>query len=259
MNDDGRSKLPLPPIVVKRGDRLRWLRREKVFYVLASNGLKICRNGDFFRSCAPARRWPAGLAEQKPFLVPKFPKLSRRLFERVVGFFDRIAELHGSEAAVLLVWNRSKNRVGLLVPEQTGTVLETLVGKDIALGLEYFPPTDLGEDLVVFGDIHSHVTHAAYASATDKDDESFRAGLHVVVGRIDQEPPDLHVEAVADGARFVLDESDVLGGYRKRRTDFPESWLTKIKIERRLRIVWPKPATSYTYPSPHWNDRGWGR
>ena len=256
MKDNGRPKLPRTPIVVKRKGRLRWPQGEQIFYVLASNGLKICRDGEFFRSCAPARGWPPGLAKQEPFLIPRFPKLPQRLFERVVGYFDRIAALHGSEAAVLLVWNRAKKRVGLLVPEQTGTMLETWKGDDIALGLEYFPPTDLAEDTVVFGDIHSHLHWSAYASATDKEDESFRPGLHIVVGRIGEEPPELHIEAVADGTRFVLEESEVIGGYEKRRFDFPDSWLEKIKIVVRPKIAWPPTTTAPRYTGGRWSDRG---
>lgn len=256
MTDDGRPRLPITPIVVKRKGRLRWPRGERAFYVLAKNGLKICRNGEFFRSCAPARTWPPGLSEQQPFLIPRFPKLPRRLFERVVGFFDRIQELHGSEAAVLLVWNRPEKQVELLVPEQTGTMLETSKGADIALGLEYFPPADLEEDRVVFGDIHSHLNWSAYASATDKEDENYRPGLHVVVGRLREEPPELHVEAVADGTRFVLEESDVIAGYERRRFDFPEAWLEKLKISRRPKIAWPAATVAPKYSPGKWNDGG---
>ena len=257
MTDAFDSRYPLPPVVIKREDDAGWLEEEPVFYVLGRNGLMICRNGEFFRSAAPARAWPPGLAEQESFLVPQFPKVPRRLFERVVGFFDRINELHGSEAAVLLVWDRENRKVVLMVPEQTATTLETWSGKDVAIGVEYYPPTDLAPDHVVFGDIHSHATSAAYASATDKDDEEYRAGLHVVVGKINQDPPDIHVEAVADGTRFTLVESEVLGGYRHRRYDFPATWLDQVKIDRRPKVVWaPAPkASSYGYSWPSWDDR----
>jgi hypothetical protein len=259
MNNDGKAKIPTTPVVVKRSADQGLPQKEQVFYVVARNGLMMCRNGEFFRSCAPARSWPPGLAEQESFLVPRFPMLSRRLFERVVGFFTRIADLHASEAAVLLVWDRTKKQVGLLVPEQTATVLETWSGKDVAIGIEYFPPTDLGTDMVVFGDLHSHVYSSAYASVTDRDDEEFRAGLHVVVGKLDQELPDIHVEAVADGTRFKLEESDVIGGYRHPRYDFPATWLDKVKIDRKPKVVWAplpanSPAGSAGYSYPRWDD-----
>ena len=58
-------------------------------------------------------------------------------------------------------------------------------------------------NLTLFGDIHSHVDEPAYASGTDKWDERYRAGLHIVVGRLGQEPPELHIEAVR-GVQIAL-------------------------------------------------------
>lgn len=231
MTDGPPPDLPEIPILVRRGHSPRWLKHEPVFYMMAENSLMVCRNNEFFRSCVPARAWPPGLAHQKSFLKPKFPKLSRRLFERVVGFFHRIEGLYGSEAGALLVWDRESGRVGVNIPAQTATVVRSYTGHAYPIGLEYFPPTDLGENLVILGDIHSHARLPAYSSGTDIDDESFRPGLHVVVGRLHQEPPDIHVEAVADGTRFLLAQKDVIGGYRCRRYDFPDSWIGKVEVD----------------------------
>ena len=83
----------------------------RLYYVVARDGLFIGRNHEFFRSCVPARRGPGDLAEQRPFLEPSFPVLDQELLEQIVGFFDRIAELHASEASVLLAWDRAEERV----------------------------------------------------------------------------------------------------------------------------------------------------
>ena len=164
MTDLSPPDLPEVPILVKRGNSPRWLRREPVFYMMAKGSLMVCRNHEFFRSCVPARTWPPGLARQESFLKPKFPKLARRLFERVVGFFHRIEGLHGSEAAALLVWDRERRRVGVQVPTQTATVVRSLSGRAYPIGLRYFPPTDLPRNLVVLGDVHSHARLPAYSS-----------------------------------------------------------------------------------------------
>jgi hypothetical protein len=241
-------------VLVKESEKLAWLGREPVFYVLAKNSLMICRNHEFFTSCAPARTWPPGLAPQEAFLSPEFPKLGRPLFEQVVGFFDRVFTLHGAEAAVLLVWDGEKRRAGVYVPDQTATVLKTWKGGKHAIGLEYFPPTNLGSHLVVYGDVHSHADMAAYCSYTDAEDERYRAGLHVVVGRVDKDPPEVHVEAVADGTRFALEKEDVLEGYRERRLAFPESWLEKVKVEVRSSVYASAAKTGKSWSS----GDGWG-
>jgi hypothetical protein len=191
----------------------------------------------------PAQRGPSGLQEQDSFLTPRFPTIPRGLFERAIGFFDRVAELHGSEAAVLLVWDRSEQRVRLVVPEQTATISRAWDGYRSPIGVHYVPPTDLPRSWVPFGDVHSHVHLPAYASSTDKADETHAAGLHVVVGRIQYEPPEIHVEAVVDGKRFALDAADVIEDYRQRRTNVPQRWLERVQVETQTYGWWAGSAS----------------
>ena len=129
------------------------------------------------------------------------------------------------------IWDRGEQRVRLVVPEQTATIYRAWDGYRSPIGVHYHPPTDLPQDWIPFGDIHSHVNMAAYASGTDKDDETHAAGLHIVVGRIQKEPPEIHVEAVADGTRFALDASDVIEDYEKRQLDVPQEWIDRVRIE----------------------------
>jgi hypothetical protein len=82
------------------------------------------------------------------------------------------------------------------------------------------------------------VDYSAYASTTDKADETHAAGLHVVVGRISEEPPDIHVEAVVDGTRFELDASRVIEGYCCRRTDVPVKWIDRVNVKEILPGWW---------------------
>jgi hypothetical protein len=232
MKTNERSDAPLVPVVLKTKRESSWLEQEPIFYVVGRDGLHVCRNHEFFRSCVPAVGGPSELEEQGSFLKPRFPRIPRRIFERAVGFFDRVADRHGSEAAVLLAWDRKARRVRLVVPQQTATMSGGWRGsRGTPIGVHYVPPADLPRGWVPFGDIHSHVNFAAYSSYTDRHDETHSAGLHVVVGRIHREPPEIHVEAVVDGVRFALDAADVIEDYRKRQTQVPEAWLERVKIE----------------------------
>jgi len=237
-----KNGLPETRILVKREPELAWP-ADSTFYVLSRDGVFICRNHEFFRSCAPARGFPSELAEQGRFLQPRYPKLSRRAFERVVGFFARIGAEHNAEAAVLLAWDRRRRRVRLIVPEQVATVGKSWSGTNYPIGLRYERPKDLAPDEFVFGDIHSHVNLAAYASGTDVADEEHLPGLHIVVGRIDEEPPQIHVEAVVDGTRFRLGPEETIGGYRKRCLDVPQAWIDRVKIEESS-FSWYFPSSS---------------
>ncbi|MBW2274718.1 MAG: hypothetical protein JRG96_15735 [Deltaproteobacteria bacterium] len=222
------------PVLLKTTEKSVGPPDERLFYLVARDGLYLCRQHEFFRSCVRANSGPSELAPQEPYFEPRFPQIPRDAIERAVGFFSRIADLHRSEAAVLLAWSRSERRVEIVVPHQTATVSESASGYRYPIGVHYDPPTDLPEDWVVFGDVHSHVDYAAYASHTDVQDELHSAGLHIVVGRIQSEPPELHVEAVVDEKRFVLQPEQVLEGYRARRAEVPDDWIdqVEVKIER---------------------------
>jgi proteasome lid subunit RPN8/RPN11 len=224
-------QLPLIPIYLKLDDAADWP-PDKTFYVLSRDGLFLCRNHEFFSSCVRADRWPGELAGQQPFLKMSYPRLSRRMIEQVVGFFDIIASYYDSEAAVLLLWNRDTRQVELVVPKQTGTVGTSYYGSRYPLDLAYeIPP--LPKHQMLIGDIHSHVDGPAYASWTDKADESYRPGLHLVVGRIQQEPPEFYCAVTADGGRFeVKDLALVMESYQeRRRSEVPEEWIDQVSVE----------------------------
>jgi hypothetical protein len=232
-----------PMLVTKTHPELTWPEGERIFYLLAQEGLFICRDTEFFRSCVPARRGPSGLSSQQAFLAPRFPRIPRALFESAVGFFDRIAELHGSEAAAIWVWDRREREVRMVVPDQTATIYRAWDGYRSPIGVLYHPPTDLPAHWIPFGDVHSHVDGAAYASGTDKHDEEHGAGLHIVVGRISRDPPEIHVEAVADGQRFALRPGDVIEDYQQRNCDVPREWIDRVGVEE-SRSYWYSESAS---------------
>ncbi len=219
----------LTPLYVKTRPDFAWP-DDAVFYLMTGDGLFLCRNHPFFSSCVPAKRWPSELAYHDPFLVPRYPKLSRRQIEEVVGFFARVATLHGSEAGVIIAWDRTNECTQLIAPEQVATISRNRWGDTFAIGLDYETPP-LPADWSIIGDIHSHVDMAAYSSHVDQTDEKHRAGLHIVVGRIHREPPDFHIEAVVDGNRFTLEPDQVFDGYRRRRASFDSDWLNKIRVK----------------------------
>ena len=220
----------LTPIYIKPRADTAWP-EDSVFYMLTGSGLFLCRNNQFYQSAVPAPRSPVELAKQESFLAVRYPKVSRRLMEYIVGYFDCVADTHGTEAAVLLAFNKTTRRVQIVVPDQVATVTRNGWGTVFPIGVEYEIPANLSPELTLIGDVHSHVDSAAYASYIDKHDETYRPGLHIVVGRLNCEPPEFHIEAVTDGTRFTVEQDMVLGGYGQRRTDIPEAWMEKITVQ----------------------------
>ena len=201
------------------------------FYLLARNGLFFCRNHAFFESDVLCSKGPGWLLEHDEQCQFNFPKIKKTMLERIVGFFSRICEIHGSEAVVLLCWNRKEHQYRILVPDQEATVWESHGGLRSALDVRYTVPLVLPPGHLLVGDIHCHGTGAAYSSFTDRDDERYRTGFHVVVGRIEEEPPRFHLEFTVDGKRIPARFADLFEGYRRRRSGVPRKWLEKVHVQ----------------------------
>ena len=222
----------LTPVYLKTDEDTPWPTDEKAFYMLTADGLFLCRNHPFFQSSVVADCWPTELAKHKAFIKLNYPKVPQRLLERVAGFFSIIARRYASEAALLLAWDRNTKTVLPIVPAQCGTVGENWHGEPFPIDVQYEIP-DLPPNLMLIGDIHSHVYGPAYSSATDREDELHRPGIHIVLGRLHEEPPDTHVEVTADGVRFRVNHLDaVLAGYRRRREhEVPQEWIDKLTVK----------------------------
>ncbi len=243
-----RDDLPLiTPIYIKKSMAMR-PPTDPVYYLLTSNCLYLCRNHPHYQSCVPAPRWPTELAPHAASLAARFPPIPQDQFERICGFFGHMSEEHRAEAIVLLAWDSIDQMVRTIVPQQVSAVSGGNWGRGYPIGVKYRFPQNLPKHWTVFSDIHSHCTMAAYASQTDQHDEEHSPGLHVVVGHIQREPPQVHVEAVVDGARFRLPASTVLADYGGRRTDFPAEWLERVSVETLDGTpVWPAPAGQDTW------------
>jgi proteasome lid subunit RPN8/RPN11 len=141
-----------------------------------------------------------------------------------------VARCFTAEAGVLLVWNSLRQQIEVLVPDQVAHVEITANGQRLPIDLQYEIPADVKPPLRIVGDVHSHVYSPAYSSAQDRRDEQFRPGLHVVVGRLDEEPPQFHAEYVVDGTRFDVSLDQVMEGYTARAEHVLPSWLQRVRI-----------------------------
>lgn len=205
------------------------------FYWLTQDGAYLCRNHPFFVTDVPTRRAVKALAPHAAQCLVRYPKVPALTLEYVVGFFARVYELHHSESVVLLLWDLDKQRYRVHVPEQEATVYRSWGGERSPVDVRYQVPKSLPARHLLVGDIHCHGNMAAYSSGTDVADERYRDGIHAIVGRIEREPPEFHLEMAVDGHRFELEPEHWFAGYRQRRAFARPEWLEKVKIkEERL-------------------------
>lgn len=234
--------MPIPVYLKTTADMPR--PEDPEFYLLTRTGSFLCRNHPFFTSDVPTKRPIRALAEHAPSLEVRYPKVKKSVLEAVVGFFSRVYDLHSSESVVLLVWDLREQRYRLVVPPQEASVWQSYGGRRSPQDVRYRVPA-LPPGQLLVGDIHSHGNMPAFASYQDAMDEVHRDGMHVVVGKLDAEPPQFHVEMAIDGYRFELPFTEFFDGYEARRKFVPKEWLKQVKIRvegsvgLRSDWVWP--------------------
>lgn len=243
------------PIYIKENADDPWP-EDKVFYMLASNGLFLCRDHEFYRSCAAVKKWPSELADQRAYLEPTFPSLSKQTMQEIVGFFGEMARQHQCEVGVYLVHDKTTGEVLVKVPKQLSTVSEGWNNTRYPIGMKYDSLDPLPAHQAILGTVHSHVYQAAYSSGIDIHDEVDKPGMHLVVGRLDQDPPDFHAEAVVDGMRFPLDVFSVIDDYQSP-AEFPEEWMDQVTVKVNPRwnsASYSSYSSTKTYDMPRYED-----
>jgi proteasome lid subunit RPN8/RPN11 len=210
------------PIYIKRDKDMPWP-KDKMFYILSADGLLLCRNHEWFKSASVVKGGPSELENQTPFVEVNFPRIPGLLIGKAVSFFRAIEKEHHWESALLLVYDRQVEQVGLICPDQ----------KASGFNVKYEIP-NLPVHLSLIGDIHSHCDFSPHPSLIDENDESHRPGLHIVAGYINRELPLFHVDVVVDGFRFtVTDHPTVMEDCLKGNWDFPADWLKQVKPENK--------------------------
>lgn len=203
------------PFYTKTSPDFEWP-KDPMFYLLTGSGVFKCRNHPFFRSSVKVDKVP-DLPEHLEALTSSYPKLSQAQFESIVGWFRAVAHKHDSECAVLLAWSK-EGGVQLVVPKQTCNSWKA----------EYDLPNP-PPGCIWIGDVHSHVDMSAFSSYVDKDDEKFKAGVHIIVGKIYDNPPEIEVKIVADGQHFKAERHLVIEGYEKLG-HWPGDWMQQLTI-----------------------------
>ena len=208
---------------------------DKMYYVLTSDGLMMGRNHQFFQSLVKVKTGPSELEPQEEFLRLRYPKFPKELLQQVVGFFSLVQKKYNSEAALLIAWNTQTSKYELICPKQEVPYAGMHVD---------FEVPNLPGHLLNVGTIHSHVNMEAFSSMTDEDDETNRPGIHIVVGHICQEPPQLHIVGSVDGSRFTVpQELFIEDGYTKRdENGVPKAWFKLMKVGKKPKIVQWKPG-----------------
>jgi len=141
------------------------------------------------------------------------PKLAPELWHQILSFFRWTYKEHGSECQVRLYVNVKLGRwAAWAFPQAARTgmtarelpVQETPENARARFASWQSEPSD---DWLYFGTVHHHCSASAFQSSTDEQNEWNQDGLHLTVGRMDQERHDLHARFYLGGNGYEPDLS----------------------------------------------------
>jgi len=190
----------------------------------------------------------------------------------VLSFFRWTHKEHQSECQVRLYVNVKLGRwAAWAFPQaaRTGmTARELPVQETPEKAKERFASwqSEPSDDWLYFGTVHHHCSSSAFQSGTDEQNEWNQDGLHITVGRMDQERHDLHARFYLGGNCYEPDLSlfwaidpelaeqvpavmhHQLSAYQmgaKVTVDFPDAW--------RHHLVESAPEPRSLVPLRHWD------
>lgn len=152
------------------------------------------------------------------------------------SFFRTIYEKHHSESMVLLTWNGEN--YGLLVPTQIASYAKVKATID-----------NIPAGVSIVGSIHSHCNFGAFHSGTDTHDADSNDGLHLTLGHVDRDVPEIAAMVSFAKVHFTVEPEDAVEGIEL--IPHPPEW--DDKVSKPVIPAWqPKPYSPQNGFSPGW-------
>jgi hypothetical protein len=209
-----------------------------------------------FATCTRVDPADLGLETHYQYCRLNCGKINRVMHRAMLSFFRYAQELHGGEAALVLLYNPDRGQFRWHCPVQSVEMRWSFSRWVTSDYIAFRNPQVLPEGYVHFGDAHLHVGATPHPSGTDiRDDQD---GLHIIVADI-RRTPDYHVDFVIDGKRFgvkpedIFEDPDCLPGPQP-----PRGWMKCVDVQRYVPYYWDEmPATKSS--SRREDDDWWDR
>lgn len=127
------------------------------------------------------------------------PKFTKEQWNEMLAFFKWTYDTEKSESQVRLFVHPTEGWKIWAFPQKGGTSMTT---KEIDNEDSKLQRAAIPEGYIAYGTIHHHCSSPAFQSSVDTADEKAVDGLHITIGRIDEEVFDMHVRLYQKGHRF---------------------------------------------------------
>ena len=175
--------------------------------------------------------------------IPPFPLA---LLAQVWSFFKWANDERKSEAMVDIIWRN--DAYGIFVPPQTAS----------AGGVKCLRKAEHYRDAAIVGTIHSHCNMGARHSSTDDHDAEGHDGLHITLGRVSANQPDMDFMVSANKIRWEnLKRDEVLPKGKIPQQAHPEWWQRLHEHQEAVEQFRNQSFLSGTRPATPGNYRGY--
>ena len=234
--NDGTTEMPTDPI----------------FYVVAKDGIYLKKTMGDFDTMNKVDAISI-LGDCTSYASLDVAKITMRQFTQILSLFREVYKKFHSEANVILHYNKKRKRYRIDVP------LQGVTGASV----EYVNGEETYKDYIRIGTIHSHANMSAFHSGTDQHDEEGWDGLHITLGKIDEDYFDISCSIMTGGERFMVQPEDYIEGvelveYEEEVKYQRYKWVAgkqvKVEPDKKIGYVTHAPEKDFKFPKK-WLDK----
>lgn len=181
--NDGTTEMPTDPI----------------FYVVAKDGIYLKKSMGHFNTISKVNAISI-LGECKPSAKLNITKIKRKQFGQILSLFRAVYNKYKAEVNIILHYNPTKQIFKIDIPPQGVT----------GGSVNYENGLVTHKGYIRIGTIHSHASMSAFHSGTDQGDEESWDGLHITLGKMDQEYFDISCSVMSSKERFIVDPTEYI-------------------------------------------------
>lgn len=174
---------------------------DPIFYVVAKDGIYLKKSMGHFDTISKVDGISI-LGECESFAVLHIAKIPVRKFAQIVGLFRAVYHKYHSEVNAILHYNIKRKRFRIDIPPQGVS----------GASVEYQNGLETYKGYTRIGTIHSHASMSAFHSGTDQHDEEGWDGLHITLGKMNQEYFDISCSVMSNKERFMVNPVDYIEG-----------------------------------------------
>jgi len=174
------------------------LPKDDVCYLITKNGILLKKKVGLMESLSKVDKISI-LGDLKPYAKLHIEKIPGPVFAKIYSFFKEVYKEFTSECVALLYYNTKTKKYKTYIPNQEVS----------GASLDYVKDRTF-KNHVLMCSIHSHASMAAFHSGTDSDDEKSFDGLHITIGKMNQDVLDISASIVANGTRFIVNPTDYI-------------------------------------------------